>query len=70
MNAVQLLAELSDRPDVPSDGVLADLPGWDSLKMVRLVLALEGSIGRELEESEVESLESVSDVQRLLEECK
>jgi acyl carrier protein len=34
--------------------------------MVRLVVRLEGAIGRELEEAEIEGLKSVADVQRLL----
>jgi acyl carrier protein len=45
---------------------LADIDGWDSLKGVRLVLRLEEILGRELSEDDIESLQSVSDVERLL----
>jgi len=45
---------------------LAELEGWDSLKGVRLVLRLEEIIGRELSEDDIERLQSVHDVERLL----
>jgi acyl carrier protein len=45
---------------------LADIDGWDSLKGVRLILRLEEILGRELSEDDIESLQSVSDVERLL----
>lgn len=68
MQAVQLITDLSQRADlaITSDHALADIPGWDSLKTVRLVVQLESALGRELEEDELASLERVSDVERLL----
>lgn len=68
MKAASLIAELTQRSDLAlsPDHELASLPGWDSLKVVRLVLQLEGALGRELEEAEVESLERLSDIERLL----
>jgi acyl carrier protein len=44
---------------------LIDVPGWDSIMMVRLMLKLEERLDRELESSELESIEAVADVQRL-----
>ena len=68
MKAARLIADLTQRADLAlsPDDELANLPGWDSLKTVRLVLQLEGALGRELEEAEVESLERLSDIERLL----
>jgi len=45
---------------------LSDIAGWDSLKMVRLVVRIEEAIKRELNEAELERLCTVSDVARLL----
>jgi acyl carrier protein len=67
MNARQLLAEITNRV-VESDEAtsLHDLDGWDSLRGVRLVLRLEDILGRRLIEAELERLESIRDVERLL----
>jgi acyl carrier protein len=46
--------------------MLADIDGWDSLKGVRLVLRLEEVVGRELSEDDIEKLQSVEDIDRLL----
>jgi acyl carrier protein len=52
---------------IPSDNILlADIDGWDSLKGVRLVLRLEEIVGRELLEDDIERLQSVGDIDRLL----
>ena len=48
------------------DVLLAKLEGWDSLKGVRLVLRLEEIVGRELSEDDIEKLQSVGDIDRLL----
>jgi len=68
MQARDLIAEVL-RADVsiPRDNVLlANVEGWDSLKGVRLVLRLEEIVGRELSEDDIEKLQSVDDVDRLL----
>jgi len=68
MQATELIAEVlrSNTPIPAGDTPLADLEGWDSLKGVRLVLRLEEIVGRELSEDDIERLESVGDVERLL----
>lgn len=68
MQARELIAEvLRKNTLIPSDNVLlAQLDGWDSLKGVRLVLRLEEIVGRELTENDIEKLQSVDDVDRLL----
>lgn len=68
MHARELIAEvLRTSVPIPADDVLlAQIEGWDSLKGVRLVLRLEEIIGRELSEDDIEKLQSVEDVDRLL----
>jgi acyl carrier protein len=68
MRARELIAEVL-RIDIviPSDDLLlANIEGWDSLKGVRLVLRLEEIVGRELSEDDIEKLQSIEDVERLL----
>jgi acyl carrier protein len=68
MNARALLAEVLRRNVVISsvDTPLSDVEGWDSLKGVRLILRLEEIVGRELSEGDIESIQSVADVDRVL----
>jgi acyl carrier protein len=68
MHARELIAEvLRTSVPIPGDDVLlAQIEGWDSLKGVRLVLRLEEIVGRELSEDDIEKLQSVDDVDRLL----
>jgi acyl carrier protein len=63
-----LLAAIADSPGAAPapDTALAALERWDSLKAVRLVLQLEGRIGRELSENEIAGLATVGDVARLI----
>jgi acyl carrier protein len=68
MHARELIAEVL-RVDVQiasGEVLLANIDGWDSLKGVRLVLRLEEIVGRELSEDDIEKLQSVEDVERLL----
>jgi acyl carrier protein len=68
MHARELIAEVL-RTNVqipPGEVLLANIEGWDSLKGVRLVLRLEELVGRELSEEDIENLQSVEDVDRLL----
>jgi acyl carrier protein len=69
MDARELLAEIlrSSVSIANNQMSLAHIEGWDSLKGVRLVLRLEEIIGRELSEADIEKLQSVADVDRLLE---
>jgi acyl carrier protein len=68
MQARELIAEVlrSKTPVLCGALLLAEIDGWDSLKGVRLVLRLEEIVGRELSESDIEKLQSVDDVDRLL----
>jgi acyl carrier protein len=68
MHARELIAEIlrTSAPIPTGDVLLAQIEGWDSLKGVRLVLRLEEIVGRELSEEDIEKLQSVEDVDRLL----
>lgn len=45
---------------------LSDIAGWDSIMVVRLMLAIEEVVGRELTEAELEALVTVGDAERLV----
>lgn len=64
-----LLGEVMQRkvPALPSETALADVPGWDSIMVVRLMLLIEARLGRELTEPELESLETLGDIARIIE---
>ena len=68
MHARELIAEIlrTTKPIPPGEVPLSQVEGWDSLKGVRLVLRLEEIIGRELSEDDIEKLQSVDDIDRLL----
>lgn len=67
MDARTLISEIVKRDvAVSADTSLGEVDGWDSLKGVRLVLRLETIVGRQLAETEIEALQSVGDVEVLL----
>jgi acyl carrier protein len=68
MDAKLLLVEILHQgiESVSGTTALNDLAGWDSLKMVNLVVRLEEVLGRELKEPELESLNTVGDLELLL----
>lgn len=68
MEAGRLVAEITkaDTAVLPPATPLSDIAGWDSLKMVRLVMRIEETIQRELNEAELERLCTVNDVAQLL----
>jgi acyl carrier protein len=63
-----LISEVAQRnlAAISKTTLLSDIDGWDSLKTVRLVLRLEEVLGRQLSEAELEQLQSVGEVERLL----
>jgi acyl carrier protein len=68
MDARMLVAEIVRKVNLlePHDTLLAEIDGWDSLKGVRLVLRLQEIIGRELSEDDIVALQSIADVERIL----
>ncbi len=68
MNARELVGEIVERvlPSLNDETPLQSLAGWDSLKMVHLVVRLEGVLDRELSEQELEELNTIGHVERLL----
>jgi acyl carrier protein len=53
-------------PRLSEDVALGDISGWDSVVMVRLVVAIEERLGRQLSDLELEGIETVGDVEKLL----
>ena len=51
---------------LPGDAAIGSLEAWDSLGHMRLLLAIEAKLGRELTMEEATSLTALSDVERLL----
>jgi acyl carrier protein len=68
LNISDLLSSVMRRPVPPitSSTKLVEIPGWDSVIMVRLMLTLEETLGRELSESEIEVVATVADVERII----
>jgi acyl carrier protein len=68
LNVDSLISEVAQRDlaAISKKTLLSDIDGWDSLKTVRLVLRLEDVLGRQLSEAELEQLQSVGEVERLL----
>lgn len=68
MDARMLIAEIVRKANLaePNGTLLADIDGWDLLKGVRLVLRLQEIVGRELSEDDIVGLQSIADVERVL----
>lgn len=68
MDASKLVAEIVQRDLSPvhADTPLQSVTGWDSLKMVHLVVRLEELLDRELLEEELEGLQTIGHVEKLL----
>jgi acyl carrier protein len=68
--AKQLLAEAigADTAAVPDAARLGGFARWDSLAHLRLILALEEKIGRQLDPDEAVRIESLQDVAAFLEQ--
>ncbi len=64
----EIVRDLLAEPALPlhDDMMMADLPGWDSIRMVTMLLALEQRFGTTLRAAEVRRLRSVGDVARLV----
>ena len=66
--AKQLLAEAtnSNTSEIPTDARIGRCRGWDSLAHLRLVLAIERQIGRQLDPDEAIRIETLADITTLL----
>jgi acyl carrier protein len=67
--ARKLLAEAigADATAVPDGARIGSFERWDSLAHLRLILALEAKIGRQLDPDEAVRIESLGDIAGLLE---
>ena len=66
--AKQLLADAAncDSATIPDDVRIGNFERWDSIAHLRLVLAIEQQIGRQLGPDEAVRIESLTDVAALL----
>lgn len=51
---------------VPAGAAIGEVEAWDSLAHLRLILAVETQLGRELTTEEAAAIVSLADVERLL----
>jgi acyl carrier protein len=66
LKTVILCALKLDAWEITDDTVATEVPGWDSLSHINLVLAVEKRFGVRFKGVEVLRLKSVGDLQRLL----
>jgi len=66
--AKTLLAEASLRQvsEVPDNASVSNFDGWDSLSHMRLIMAMEEKLGRELPPEAVVDIASLADVAKYL----
>lgn len=66
--ARQIVAESTsiDRNRITEDLAAGDLPGWDSLGHMRIILAVELRMGRELTTDEILSIRTVRKLSQFL----
>ena len=67
-NAKDLLAGASQRQpeEIPDDASVSSFDGWDSLSHMRLIMAMEEKMGRELPPEAVVDIASLADVAKYL----
>lgn len=53
-------------PELSAATPLETVPGWDSIVMVRLVILLEAELGRQLDDTVLERIETVGDIENLV----
>ncbi len=70
--AQQVFREVFENPSliITEKTVAADIPEWDSLAHINLIIALEQSFGFQFTSEEVTSMANVGDLFRLLEQRK
>jgi acyl carrier protein len=68
--ARNLVAQALTQPpaSIADDGSIHTVPAWDSLGHVRVILAIESSIGRPLSSEAIAAIASVADVAAILAE--
>jgi len=63
-----LISDALDQPldRIAADGDVASVPGWDSLGHVKILMAMEGALGRMLKPEEIAGIRSVADIAGIL----
>ena len=65
LNTVFHSVFFDDSIRVTAGTTAADVPGWDSVANIHLMVAIEGEFGFEFTTEQLESLETVGDIARL-----
>lgn len=67
-----IMSQIFDIPlsAIGLDSAAENMPEWDSLNHINLVLALEGEFGRQFTPEQIAEIISVKDILRVLEELK
>jgi acyl carrier protein len=55
-----------DEWDIGDDTLASEVPGWDSLNHINVILAVESHFGIRFENSELFRLKNIGDLQRML----
>lgn len=58
---------LDDKLTVTADLTAADIPGWDSLQMVNILVAVEQKFGIKIRSREIDALHTVGDLAAVIE---
>lgn len=59
----------ADHATIPEDARIGSFEHWDSLAHMRLLLAVEKLLGRQLDPEEVAAIESLEHIETLLQNC-
>ena len=67
-NAKTLLAEATGRGrnEIPDNSSITNFDGWDSLSHMRLILAMEEKLGKELAPEVIMEIETLEDIAKYL----
>ena len=61
-----LVAKALNLPDVAATDGIGNLPAWDSLGHMHVILALEAELGGQLDAGDIAGLLTVADVSKIL----
>lgn len=67
-STITLIAAAFNQPvdAIPDEGMIGQVAGWDSLGHMRLMLALEAKVGRQMTAEEITTIISVNAVRAFL----
>jgi len=65
-----IMAQVFEKPvgDLPERPSVENLPQWDSLRHITLILALEETFNIQLSETEIVDIQSLDDIQEIIQQ--